>query len=297
MTLEGALTVDLEDWQCALNPRREAGLSNRPQIDVDSLCSNAGILLDYLDRADAKATFFVPGEVARAAPGLVKELSGKRHEIASHSSVHLPVSWIPEQTFRKMLVDDISYLEALTGVRPRGFRAPYFSIRREHGLILKTLAELGFWYDSSVVPTWTPYWGIPSAPKEPYIVDYADVSRPDPRGDLLEIPISVWPTWKSLPGLPVGGGFYMRIWPSRILSAMLRQIVTNEGKLVLYIHPGNLESHKKRVSSPTIRDILSQYVVAERGMSSFRRMIEEFRFGTMDAVFDSEIEQVRGRGV
>ena len=293
--LDGALTVDLEDWQCALHPREGSGLDNRPEIDADSVCRNTRLLLQQLDCVGAKATFFVPGEVMRSVPELVKEAFRKGHEIASHASVHLPIDWIPRQRFEGMLAEDIDFLEDLIGVRPRGFRAPYFSIGRNQSWISEVLSRNGFWYDSSVVPTWTPYWGIPGAPKAPYIVDTSDVSKSSSEGCLLEIPVSVWPTWGSLPGLPVGGGFYMRIWPSSILIAVYRRILARGGRLVLYIHPGNLEGEKRRLSNLTTRDVLSQYFAAERGMTSFKRLAQEFSFGAIENVFRSDIQIFKDR--
>ena len=289
--LDGALTVDLEDWRSALNPRADADYRRRPPVDGDYLTTSARKLMADLDGAGAKATFFVLGEVAAAVPDLVREIASKGHEVASHSPVHLPIRSIPRPEFKAMMLRDWDLLSGLASGGVLGFRAPYFSVRRSDGWLVETLADIGFRYDSSVVPTWTPYWGLPSAPKAPYLLDPKDLARKRPAGRLLEIPVSVWPTWRLL-GLPIGGGFYMRAWPTSMLVRMLRRNIGSGHPLVLYIHPGNLEADKPKISSPTLRDRLSQYAAAGRGETSFRRLLKEFRFGTVREVFSSEIARV-----
>jgi hypothetical protein len=155
------------------------------------------------------------------------------------------------------------------------------------------LSELGFLYDSSIAATQTPYWGIPSAPKGAYFPDFADLAKPLASGPLLELPLTVWPTWKHLPGLPIAGGFYMRAWPMPLLNYMLRSNVQSGFPLVIYIHPGNLESVKQRIEKPTMRDRISQYAGLGRGLSSFRCILNEFKFGTMSAVFDPQLSTVK----
>ena len=289
--LHGALTVDLEDWRCALNPRPGMNHLNRPAVDEEYLRRATGTLLRELEERDAKATFFILGEVASAVPELVRDIARRGHEIASHSSVHLPPRMIPRDEFASMLRHDVRVLEELSGVAPAGFRAPYFAVRRDEGWILKALADAGIRYDSSIVPTWTPYWGIPSAPKSPYLPTMDDLARPAVQGQILELPVTVWPTWKHLLGLPLGGGFYMRAWPTELLIQLFRRNIASNHPLVLYIHPGNLESKKERIDSPTVRDRISQYALGSRGSSSFRRVLKEFRFGTMRQVFSRELAQ------
>jgi len=289
--LDGALTIDLEDWRSALNPNPHTD-TDRRKPDAEYLQSATSMMIRELDMAGAKATFFVLGEVAEAVPEVIREISRSGHEIASHSSVHLPVGMVPRERLKNSLARDVALLEELAGTRPIGFRAPYLALKRADGWLLDILADLGFAYDSSVAPTWTPYWGIPAAPKRPYYPDRKDLARSAEEGRILEIPLTVWPALHLLPGLPIGGGFYMRIWPSDFLVWMMRRNLANGLKLVLYIHPGNLETRKERVPSPTVRDRISQYAFSGRGLSSFRRLMREFRFGTLRDVYHEEIGSI-----
>jgi len=290
---DGALTIDLEDWRCALDPKPNADYRNRPAIDVGYVRDATIRILSKLDDYEAKATFFVLGEVAEAVPEVVREIARKGHEIASHSPVHLPPKMIPRTKFATLFWRDLDLLHDLSGKRPIGFRVPYFSISRSDGWLLDLLAGSGLHYDSSIVPTWTPYWGIPSAPKHPYFPDFSDLARKKEAGNIVEIPVTVWPSWEGLMGLPVGGGFYMRAWPTPILMGALRRNVRSGHPLVIYIHPGNLQQRKERVSSPTVRDRLSQYALAGRGMSTFARLLQEFRFGSISDVFSHELRRLR----
>lgn len=292
-SFDGALTIDLEDWRCALNPDPNADYRRRPPINEEYVRASTGAVLRELESVGTKATFFVLGEVARAVPEVVKDLARRGHEIASHSPVHLPPRMIPRGEMARLMKLDVSFLEDLVGSKPTGFRAPYLAIRRNEGWLLKMLTELGFLYDSSIAPTQTPYWGIPSAPKGAFFPDFNDLARPLASGPLLELPLTVWPTWNHLPGLPIAGGFYMRAWPMPLLSRMLRRNVQSGFPLVIYIHPGNLESTKQRVENPTMRDRISQYAGSGRGLSSFRHIINEFKFGTMSAVFERQLDAVK----
>jgi len=288
--LDGALTVDLEDWRCALDSDPKADFRNRPKPNEEYLRLSTSRLLSELEESNAKATFFVLGEVARAVPDVVEEIARRGHEIASHSPVHLPPRMIPRDRLEKMITEDVKLLESLSGKRPFGFRVPYMAINRRDGWLLSLISRNGFLYDSSVSPTWTPYWGIPSAPKSIYYPDLRDIARPAVTQSILEIPLTVWPSWRTLPGLPVAGGFYMRAWPTWALTWMLRRNVDKGFPLNLYVHQGNLEFRKERISSPSIRDRISQYAGLGRGLSSFRAITAEFRLGTLYEVHKSRID-------
>jgi len=293
-SIAGALTVDLEDWRCALSPDPRADYRKRPAPDVEYINKATHAMLEELDAYGAKATFFVLGEVAVAAPEAVKEIARRGHEVASHSPVHLPPRLIPRDDYRRLVLRDVEFLEDLVGTRPVGFRVPYMSLRRSDGWLLKLLADAGFLYDSSVAPTWTPYWGIPFANKVPYFPDFEDIARRSGQLRIVEIPLTVWPMWRSLPGLPIAGGFYMRMWPSRLLRYMLRDNVRKGHPLNLYIHPGNLQDRKEMIENPTFRDRLSQYSRLEEGLPRFRDIMREFKFG---AVIDSFADKIPGRRV
>lgn len=98
-------------------------------------------VLDLLDSAGARATFFCVGERARSAPVLVREMVARGHAVENHSFAHSLVFGFYGVG---RLVRDISAaqdtLADITGTAPRFFRAP-FGIRTP--LTEPALAQLG----------------------------------------------------------------------------------------------------------------------------------------------------------
>lgn len=82
-------------------------------------------VLDLLDRAGAKATFFVIGRKAEAHPELVREIAARGHAIGLHSYAHdrlfsLRSAAAVEADLRR----GAAALERITGARPTLFRPP-----------------------------------------------------------------------------------------------------------------------------------------------------------------------------
>src|SRR5581483_11122678 len=79
-----ALTIDLEDWHQML-ARRVTGRYGEP---TDATVRATERLLDILDEAQIRGTFFVVGMLAERFPDLVREVHRRGHEIASHTYTH-----------------------------------------------------------------------------------------------------------------------------------------------------------------------------------------------------------------
>ena len=82
-------------------------------------------VLDALERAGHRATFFVVGERAAAHPALVAECARRGHEVANHSWRH---SYATPFAAPRALAAELSRasdaIAAATGARPRWFRPP-----------------------------------------------------------------------------------------------------------------------------------------------------------------------------
>src|SRR5918997_4882 len=91
-----ALTIDLEDWH-QLFHRRLTGEEIRPTKTVVSATHR---LLDVLDEAGVRATFFVLGNVAEAYPELVREVARRGHEVGSHTHSHELIFNLEPAAFR-----------------------------------------------------------------------------------------------------------------------------------------------------------------------------------------------------
>lgn len=98
------------------------------------------------------ATFFAVGRDAdEAASGrALRTLAEQGHEIASHSQRHLyDLTRRDPGTMRDEIFASLDAIERAVGQRPRGFRAPGYTITNA---LYAVLREAGLAYDSSVFP-------------------------------------------------------------------------------------------------------------------------------------------------
>lgn len=82
-------------------------------------------ILEVLDRAQAKATFFMIGRRAEQAPELVRRVIDAGHEIGSHTYSHpRTIPFWRAESQRREVVNGIAALEAKSKVPIRWFRPP-----------------------------------------------------------------------------------------------------------------------------------------------------------------------------
>jgi peptidoglycan-N-acetylglucosamine deacetylase len=83
------------------------------------------LVLDCLDNADVKASFFVVGDRVRRYPHLVREIHRRGHSVENHTMVHsLRFSMFgPERMFEELAAAQ-SIIADACGSRPHYFRAP-----------------------------------------------------------------------------------------------------------------------------------------------------------------------------
>ena len=192
-----------------------------------------------LAEAGARATFFIVGQIAEAHPRLIRELADAGHEIASHGWDHRRVSRFTPETFREDLRLSKTALEQAAGRPVVGYRAPTFSITRETAWGVDVLAEEGFRYDSSIFPVRHDRYGVPDAPRVPFMVRGTE-------RELLELPLL---TWRKLgQNIPAAGGGYFRLFPPAIMRAAIRQtLATPTGLPILYFHPWEFDPDQPRL--------------------------------------------------
>lgn len=81
-------------------------------------------LLEIFARHDLRSTWCVPGIVAEENPEVVMAVHAAGHELASAGYRHEDFSALSREQQRASVVRGCEVLEALTGQRPKGFRAP-----------------------------------------------------------------------------------------------------------------------------------------------------------------------------
>ncbi|ABM80099.1 polysaccharide deacetylase family protein [Hyperthermus butylicus] len=112
-------------------------------------------VLEVLEAHGVRATFFVPGWVARRYPHLVRALVERGHEVAGHGYMHERLDEISSRSAEEQVFASME--EALAGIvgrKPRGFRAPYW---RWSPWTLELLRSRGYLYDSSLMDDEEPY--------------------------------------------------------------------------------------------------------------------------------------------
>lgn len=198
-------------------------------------------ILDLLADRAIRATFFTLGTIARDRPGLIRAIRKAGHEIASHGWDHRRILEMTPAQFRDDIRRSKDALEQASGAKVVGYRAPTFSILRRTAWALDLLIEEGFLYDSSVYPVRHDRYGIPDAPRLPFLAQGSS------RSTILEIP----PATLRLPGLnlPVGGGGYFRLFPPALMEAAIRQVGRQHRPAVamLYFHPWEFDPDQPRL--------------------------------------------------
>ncbi|MBV9281523.1 MAG: polysaccharide deacetylase family protein [Chloroflexi bacterium] len=218
------LTIDLEDWH-QLVYRRVTGDQMAPTRAVVTATYR---LLDALQDAGVRATFFVLGIVAEPYPELVREIARRGHEIASHGYSHRVIQTMEPEEFHADVLASRQQLQDLSGQPVIGFRAPEFSVGALDHWSFAVLADAGFLYDSSVFPVKGPRYGIPDAPHTPFVIETRN-------GPIREFPLATWEVANR--PLPIAGGTYFRLWPASLLKRALGQMDRAGETAVLYFHP------------------------------------------------------------
>lgn len=94
----------------------------------------------------SNVTWFIPGHSMETFPNETKKIVESGAEIACHGYAHEGGAQMSEEQEKEVIVKCVELAIALTGKKPRGWRAPLYQIR-EH--TVKVLEDQGFLYGSS----------------------------------------------------------------------------------------------------------------------------------------------------
>ncbi|NOZ76134.1 MAG: polysaccharide deacetylase family protein [Euryarchaeota archaeon] len=160
-------------------------------------------VLDILEAAGIKATFFVTGEMAGRYPEVVKGIERLGHEVGCHGDHHERFDRLPYALARMRLEEATSTLESLLGHSLCSFRAPNLKFPSPY---IPLLEEEGYLVDSSTASYKWPFAGGPTW-----------------HGELLRVPASITSSALRL--------FY---------PVMIRVLPRFKGPLVFFVHPWEL---------------------------------------------------------
>lgn len=277
-----ALTFDVEHWHDATL------VGDHVTEPEDHIERSVRIVLDLLDRHAVRATFFVLGRVAEAYPGLVRSIRDGGHELASHGQTHTPLFELTPAQFAAELADSADAIAAAAGVRPRGFRAPNFSITPETDWAFPVLDESDYRYDSSVFPRRTPMYGVARGPRSPYVVAPDDPFEPDARATtatgLVEAPLAVS---ASPLRLPIAGGFYARVLPSSLLFRGIARLNRLGRPANVYFHPWEFNPAVRTDELPVPQRLVSFYGIDTLGQR-IDGLLSRFEFGPLGTLLGDE---------
>jgi polysaccharide deacetylase family protein (PEP-CTERM system associated) len=227
-------------------------------------------VLEALAEKGICATFFVVGEIARDQPALIRAISQAGHELASHSWDHRRIHQHTPASFREDVRRSKETIEGITGQAVVGYRAPTFSLMRETAWAIDVLAELGMAYDSSVYPVYHDRYGVPGAPRAPFVAQGSRVS-------LLEIP----PATLRLLGMniPTGGGGYFRLLPTYLVRKTLEQAgrCCQPPVAMLYFHPWEFDPEQVRLPLGFLSSFRT-YVGIRRTRGRLSGLLGRYRF-------------------
>jgi polysaccharide deacetylase family protein (PEP-CTERM system associated) len=278
------MTVDVEDYFQV--SAFDTFVSRAEWNGLDSRVSrNTDRLLELFARAEIKATFFVLGWVAEHFPDLIRRIHGGGHELASHSYGHGLVYDGTADVFREDLRRARAAIESAAGVRVTGYRAPSFSIIERSLWALDVLASEGYEYDSSIYPIRHDRYGIPGWQRHIHRVKVAG-------GELWEVPGSTIRRFGA--NFPIGGGGYFRLLPYRWTQSGIRRLNTVEQRpAIFYIHPWEIDPDQPRIKVGSLSR-LRHYYNLDRTEARLKRLLSEFRFGTIREVLTTEQLQAQG---
>jgi peptidoglycan-N-acetylglucosamine deacetylase len=114
-------------------------------------------ILGLLDAHDARATFFVIGQVADSRRGLLERMAGDGHEIGNHTWSHPVLTGCDDASVRSELQRTNDVLADVLGAPPKRYRAPHFDVDERVDAIA---AEIGLIHTHANVspPDWHEGW-------------------------------------------------------------------------------------------------------------------------------------------
>jgi polysaccharide deacetylase family protein (PEP-CTERM system associated) len=264
------LTVDVEEYFHAEVHARCVSRTQWPQMERRA-APFVERLAGLLQRHESKVTFFVLGWMVEGLAPLLRHLATQGHEIACHGDAHDHLLRMTPKTLREDLHRARGRIEGTLGVRPRGYRAPTFSITRATAWALDVVIEAGFEYDASVFPIHHDRYGVPDAPVLPFWITAPSGAR------ILEFP-PLTLGWGFL-RVPVGGGGYLRLLPERVLRRCIARRVRRGQPAMVYLHPWELDPDQPRLRVGRLARWRHR-VNLRTTEAKLERLLAEFRFDT-----------------
>ena len=259
------LTFDIEEWFHILDNKETKSISEWSKFD-SRIELGMDIIYDILEKSKTSATFFVVGWIAQKYPKIVREISARGFEVASHTHLHQLVYEQDKQTFYNDVEKSIKTLEDCTGNKVTSFRAPGFSITENNKWAFEILHELGIKKDASVFPASRAHGGLPSYNLAiPSIIEYNGVK-------LKEFPINTHAVFGK--SFVFSGGGYFRLLPYKTIKSWTLQSTY----VMTYFHPRDFDSEQPIVPGLALPRRFKSYVGIKKCKSKLEAWLDDFEF-------------------
>jgi len=277
------MTVDVEDY---FHVSAFDAVVSRASWDryESRVAKNTDALLDIFESAGVRGTFFVLGWVASRFPALVRRIADRGHEVASHGFHHQLLYLLTPAQFREDIRTARRAIEDAAGQPVMGYRAPSYSVIQPSLWAIDILIEEGYAYDASIFPIHHDRYGIPESPRHPY-----ELKREG--GSLLELPGSTVRLGRV--NLPIAGGGYFRQLPYAWTKWGIDRVNRVERQpVVFYLHPWELDPDQPRLASGMVSRART-YRGLEGMTEKLERLLKEFSFSSLAAVYEDRLSEVR----
>jgi polysaccharide deacetylase family protein (PEP-CTERM system associated) len=244
--------VDVEGWYHPEYVKRKV-----PKNKEERIIQSLKITFQLLSQYDVNATFFIVGELVEKYPEMIEMISEKGYELGFHGYYHEPLWALNADAFRRQVMKFNSKVQSIIGGKCSGFRAPSASLDNRTLWALDILEENGYLYDSSVFPSKTPLYGVPTAPIIPYHPSSRNIADQDEDRRLIEFPALVYPVLGLR--IPTGGGFYLRLLPPSVIKKAVDKMNKRGFPAVLSFHTWEVDLDTPRLKLGLVKSFITYY--------------------------------------
>ncbi len=266
------LSIDIEDFYQGWTQF----LGGESQSTSKKFLVQCEYLLDVLGERGIKATFFFLGSSVLHCIDIVKRIHLAGHEVAIHGFEHRNLASIDYTQFCFDTSKALDLIQNAISAPVFGYRAPFCSLNSKTSWVLDALKELGFLYDSSLLPV---VGRKVQGRAESNVFQFAN--------GIYEIPFSMGTLWgKRI--LPIGGGYFRR-FPYYYSKWVIHQHMQRYGYAVIYHHNYDFFNHNLADGSISRTHIINNFFLwlrlslcsqsnSQTVQPKFTQLLDEFEF-------------------
>ncbi len=267
------LGIDFEEWY---HPELVKPFIKNDKKDL-KISKGINKILDWLNKRETFATFFVVGELIEKEPTLFDKIISEGHEIAFHTMNH---NRLDDEGFKEKFEEELEQFDKLTSGKSKGFRAPTFSLNKNTSWVIDHLIKKKYVYDSSIVPAKTKMYGIPEAPISPYRISSENIAKENKNSALIEFPLLRTKFFGKK--IPAGGGFFLRFLPLKTITNEVKSYQKMNIPATFYIHSWELVPElMPSLPLPIVNKFVTYYKL-KKALPKMDKLLEKFDFTSFE---------------